>query len=86
MSSILPQLSPNALIGNPGNLNPLAHSTYNVSASAAGTMAQQKTSRDKSDSVTISRQALEKASEAEGHSGESNGAQTKEAPGKAKLQ
>lgn len=84
MSSILPQLSPNALIGNPGNLNPLAHSAYNVSASAAGTMAQQRTARDKSDSVTISRQALEKALETEGHSGDTKGTQTKEAAGKAK--
>ena len=86
MSTILPQLSPNALIGNPTNLNPLAHATYNLSASAAGTMAQQKTARDKSDSVTISRQALEKASEAEGHNADAKETQTKAAPGKAKLE
>jgi carboxypeptidase C (cathepsin A) len=85
MSTILPQLSPNALIGNPTSLNPLAHSTYNLSAAAAGTMAQQKTARDKSDSVTISRQALEKAAEAEGPNGDKKETQTKEAPNKAKL-
>ncbi|MDD5284585.1 MAG: hypothetical protein PHD54_01900 [Desulfuromonadaceae bacterium] len=85
MSVILPQLSPNALIGNPANLNPLAHASYNVSASAAGTMAQQKTARDKSDSVTISRQALEKSAEADGHDGNAKETQTKQAPGKAKL-
>lgn len=85
MSTILPQLSANALIGNPSNLNPLASATYNVSASAAGTMAQQKTARDKSDSVTISRQALEKASEVKGHDGDVKEAQTKAAPEKAKL-
>jgi len=83
--SIIPQLSPNALIGNPANLNPLAHSAYNVSAAAAGSMAQQKTARDKSDSVTISRQALEKAMEAEGQDGNAKETQTKQAPGKAKL-
>lgn len=60
MSTILPQLSPNALIGNPANLNPLAHAAYNVSAVAAGTAAQQKIARDKSDSVTISRQGTRK--------------------------
>jgi len=86
MSTVLPQLSPNALIGNPANLNPLAHATYNVSASATGTAAQQKIARDKSDSVTISRQALEKVSEAEGQNADAKGAHTKDAPGKPKLQ
>ena len=86
MTTILPQLSPNALIGNPAHLNPLAQSTYNQSAAAAGTMAQQKTARDKSDSVTISRQALEKASETEGHNANAKDTQTKEAPDKAKLE
>jgi len=81
MSDILPQLSPNAVIGNPAHLNPLAHSSYNQSASAAGTMAQQKTARDKSDSVNISREALEKASL--GEDGKPKETQTKEAPDKA---
>jgi len=85
MSTILPQLSPNALIGNPANLNPLAHATYNVSAVAAGTAAQQKIARDKSDSVTISRQALEKASETEGHNADAKETETKEAPDRPKL-
>ena len=84
MSTVLTQLSPNAVMGNPSNLNPLANATYNVSAAAAGTMAQKKIERDKSDSVTISRQALEKAAQAEGHNGDAKETQTKEAPGKAK--
>lgn len=77
------QLSPNALIGNPANLNPLAHTAYNVSAAAAGSMAQQRTARVKSDSVTISRQALEKAAQAEAQDGNAKEAQTREAPNKA---
>ena len=81
--STIPQISPNALIGNPVHLNPLASSTYNQSAAAAGTMAQQKTARDKSDSVTISRQALEKASL--GEDGKPKETQTKAAPDKAKA-
>jgi hypothetical protein len=80
--STIPLLSPNALISNPGHINPLAHATYNVSAGAAGTMAQQKTARDKSDSVTISRQALEKAAQAEEKDGSAKNAQTREAPDK----
>lgn len=82
--STIPQLSPNALIANPGHINPLAHATYNVSAAAAGTMAQQKTAREKSDSVNISRQALEKAAEAEGHNGNVKEEQTPKEPEKAK--
>lgn len=78
------QLSPNALIGNPANLNPLAHTAYNVSAAAAGSLAQQQTKRVKSDSVTISRQALEKAAQAEGQDGNAKEAQTKGAPDKSK--
>lgn len=77
------QISPNAVIGNPSHLNPLAHSSYNQSAAAAGTMAQQKTARTKSDSVTISRQALEKASQAETQGGTPK--ETKAAPDKAKT-
>ncbi len=84
MSTIIPQLSPNALIGNPANLNPLAHPAHNLSAAVAGTMAQQKTARDRSDSVTISRQALEKSAEVEGHGADTKEPQTKEAPSKPK--
>lgn len=61
----LAQISPTILVANPSNVNPLAHSSHNVSAAAAGALAQQKTDRSKSDSVTISRQALEKAARAE---------------------
>lgn len=83
MSSI-PLLSPTALIGNPANINPLAQSAYNTSAAVAGTMAQQKTKEDKSDSVTISRQALEKAAEAEGRDEDGKETQAKGTPGRAK--
>jgi hypothetical protein len=82
--STIPQLSPNAVIANPGNINPQAHATYNVSAAVAGNLAQQKTARDKSDSVTISRQALEQAAKAEGQDGSAKNAQTREAPDKPK--
>jgi len=78
----IPQLSPNALISNPANINPLAHANHNVSAAVAGSMAQQKTAQLKSDSVTISRQALEKSAQAEGHDGETKDTQTKGAPKK----
>ncbi|HEX9078383.1 MAG TPA: hypothetical protein VF795_02265 [Desulfuromonadaceae bacterium] len=79
----IPQLSPTALIGPAGQLNPLTHSTYNQSAAMAGTMVQKKTAREKSDSVTISRQALEKA--ALGEDGKPKETRTKEAPDKAKA-
>ena len=79
----IPQLSPNAVIGNPANLNPLAHATYNVSAAAAGSIAQEKTAQMKSDSVNISRQALEKAALAKEQDGDTKDIQTKEAPKKA---
>jgi hypothetical protein len=82
--SAMPQLSPNALIGNPTYLNPLAHSTYNLSAAAAGSLVQHKIARDKSDSVNISRQAMEKAAQAESQDGMAKQAQTREAPDKAK--
>jgi hypothetical protein len=76
----LPQLSPASLIANPGNINPLAHANNNTAAAVAGTVAQQNTRRSKTDSVTISREALAKASETEN----GKGTQTKEAAHKAK--
>jgi len=76
------QLSPTILVGNPSNVNPLAHSTYTVSAVAAGSLAQQKTDRTKSDSVTISRQALEKAARAEKRTDSAMETLTSEAPQK----
>lgn len=83
MSSI-PLLSPSSLISNPANVNPLAHATYNTAATVAGAVAQEKTKQDKSDSVTISRQALDKAAEAGGKEKNGKGAQTKGAPERAK--
>lgn len=76
----LPQLSPASIIANPGNINPLAHANNNTAAAVAGTMAQQSTKRSKSDSVTISREALAKAAEA----GNGKEAQTKDAAQKTK--
>lgn len=76
------QLSPTTVVANPTNVNPLAHATYNVSASAAGSVAQQKATQAKSDSVTISRQALEKAAQTETHGDDVKDTQTKEAPKK----
>ena len=81
----IPQLSPNALTGNPANLNPLAHATHNVSAAVAGSVAQEKTARMKSDSVNISRKALEKAAQAEGRDGETKGNQSRKAAGKTQA-
>jgi hypothetical protein len=78
----IPQLSPNALIGNPANLNPLAQATHNVFAAVAGSMAQEKTAQMKSDSVNISRKALEKAAQAEGHNGETKETQSRKTAGK----
>ena len=78
----LPQLSPNSVIANPAHINPLAHVNNNVSAAAAGSMAQQKTGRQKRDSVTISREALEKAAHVEGHDPEAKETLTHAAPGK----
>ena len=81
----LPQLSPNAVRANPTNINPLAHANNNVSAAVAGSMAQQQTAQMKSDSVTISRQALEKAAQAEKHDGDVKDNQAREAAGKPKA-
>jgi len=61
----LAQLSPVVVVANPANVNPLAHVNHNAAAAAAGSIAQQKADKAKSDSVTISRQALEKAARGE---------------------
>jgi hypothetical protein len=81
----IPQLSPNAVIGNPTNINPLVSATYNASAAAAGSAAMQKAVKEKSYSVTISRQALDKAAQAEGHDGEAKNTQARAATGKPKA-
>jgi hypothetical protein len=77
----LPQLSPVSVVANPGNINPLAHANNNTAAAFAGSVAQQDTKRAKSDSVTISREALAKASESE----KGKETQTKEAAHKTKA-
>lgn len=77
------QLSPVIVVANPANVNPLAHTANNISAAAAGSLAQQKADRAKSDSVTISREALEKAAKAEKRTDHANGALVQDAPEKA---
>lgn len=79
------QISPHFLVSNPAHINPQAHSTYNMSAAAAGHVAQQKTAQEKSDSVNISREALEKAARAEEGKEETEESQTQQAPEKAKA-
>lgn len=75
----LAQISPTTVVANPANVNPLAHTNYNVSAAAAGSMAQKKSDRAKSDSVTISRQALEKSAKSEEGTEKAKDALTQEA-------
>ena len=77
------QLSPIVVVANPTNVNPLAHSTSNVAAAYAGSVAQQKSTQAKSDSVTISRQALEKAAKYDAETGEAKNTQTGAAPQKS---
>lgn len=82
----IPQISPHFLVSNPAHINPQAHSTYTMTAAVAGHVAQQKTAQEKSDSVNISREALEKAAKAENGKEDAKEAQTRQAPEKAKAQ
>jgi len=59
----LAQLSPAVVVGTPANLNPLAQANDGATATVVGTMAQRSTQKAKSDSVTISREAMAKAAE-----------------------
>jgi hypothetical protein len=81
----IPLISPHFLVSNPSHINPLAHSTYTMSAGAAGYVAQQKTAQDKSDSVNISREALEKAAKPEGEKEDAKETQTQQAAEKTKA-
>ena len=60
----LAQLSPAVVVGTPTNLNPLAQTDNTVTAGVVGAVAQKSTQKAKSDSVTISREAMAKAAEA----------------------
>jgi len=60
----LAQISPAVVVGNPSNLNPLARADNTVTAAVVGAVAQKSAQKAKSDSVTISREAMAKATEA----------------------
>lgn len=66
----IPQISPNSVLANPADLNPQVQATQNSSIAKAGEAAQKASVENKSDSVTISRQALSKSLEISGHSEE----------------
>jgi hypothetical protein len=79
----LAQLSPAAVVGTPSNINPLAQADNTVTAAVVGTMAQKSTQKSKSDSVTISREAMAKAGEAGTQNRSGKEAQTKDAAPRA---
>jgi hypothetical protein len=79
----LAQISPAVVVGTPTNLNPLAQADTTATAAVVGTMAQKNTQKAKSDSVTISREALAKAEEAGKLNGSGKDVQTKDAAPKA---
>ena len=56
MSTI--QLSPNSVMANPSHINPLAQTDRNATIAKATQAAQQTIQKTKTDSVTISKQAL----------------------------
>ncbi|KAB0668834.1 hypothetical protein F6V30_15110 [Oryzomonas sagensis] len=80
----LAQLSPAVIVGTPTNLNPLAQANNSATAAVVGTIAQKNTQKAKSDSVTISREAMAKAAEADARNGSGKDAQTKDATPRAK--
>jgi hypothetical protein len=63
----IPQISPNSVLANPADLNPQVQASHISSAAKAGEAAEKITVENKSDSVTISRQALNKASHIHRH-------------------
>ena len=52
------QLSPNSVIANPSNINPLAQTNQHAPIAKASEAAQQTIQKTKTDSVTISKEAL----------------------------
>jgi hypothetical protein len=79
----LAQLSPVVVVSTPNNLNPLAQADNTVTAAVVGAVAQKSTQKAKSDSVTISREAMSKAAEAGTQNRSGKEAQTKDAAPKA---
>jgi len=75
----LAQLSPAVVVGTPANLNPLAQANNTATAAVVGSMAQKSTQKAKSDSVTISREAMAKAAESGAQAGSGKNTQTKDA-------
>ena len=78
----LAQISPAFVVGTPPNLNPQARADNTVTAAVVGTVAQKSTQKAKSDSVTISREAMAKAAKAgtqkrSGKDAQTNGAALK---------
>lgn len=58
------QLSPNSVVANPSYVNPLAQSDQHAPIAKATETAQQTIQKTKTDSVTISKQALVMSSQA----------------------
>ena len=79
----LAQISPAVVVGNPTNLNPLAQGDNTATAAVVGSVAQKSTQKAKSDSVTISREAMAKAAEAGTQNRSGKDVQTKDAAPKA---
>jgi len=52
------QLSPNSVVANPAHINPLAQTDQHAQLAKANEAAQQTIQKTKTDSVTISKQAL----------------------------
>ena len=78
----LPQLSPAAVVGTPNNINPLTQSNNAATVAVVGDMAQKSTQKSKSDTVTISREAMAKATEAGTQNKNSKETQTRGAAAK----
>jgi methyl coenzyme M reductase subunit C-like uncharacterized protein (methanogenesis marker protein 7) len=79
----LAQISPVVVVGAPNNINPQAQPDNTVTAAVVGAVAQKSTQKSKSDSVTISREAMAKAAEAGTQNRLGKEAQTKDAAPKA---
>jgi hypothetical protein len=66
----IPQISPTSVLASPAELNPQVQASQLSTIAKAGEAAQKASEEKKSDSVTISRQALSKSSEVLSHSAE----------------
>jgi len=61
---IVAQVSPNSVLSNPTNVNPLAQTTSHAATILASQAAQQAVSKSKTDTVAISPQAAKMSSKA----------------------